>query len=255
MDLSHKDYEWIKNKLDDLRKTSEGFVEICKKVRCPGVNDPAKCNPVHEWTAIKLLFLAGYVPTYTSIIANRYVTRGNPMYYIDLFAGCGLNRIEDFTFPGSPLIAAALAKSPFTKIIAVEKRGELVKALRMRLDRVLSSKKYIVYKGDCNELVGRIEEKLSETNGHYLMFVDPFGFEINWLTIETLLKYPGDIIILFQAREAIRNLNKAERSRLEAFFGEKELDFKNEEEMLRHYSDKLKRVGTMGVKRENIELS
>ncbi len=251
MSLSHRNYKWIKNKLDNLQKISEELVEICRKVRCPGVNDPAKCNPAHEWTAIKLLFIAGYVPTYTSIIANRYVAKGNPMYYIDLFAGCGLNRIEeDFTFPGSPLIAAAFARSPFTKIIAVEKRRDLVKALRMRLNKVLPSGDYVVYRGDCNEIVERIEERLSRKKGHYLMFVDPFGFEINWKTMEALLKYPGDVIVLFQAREAIRNLNKAEKSRLKAFFGEEELNFENEEEMLRHYSDKLKRVGTIGVRRE-----
>ena len=87
---SSLDIDWLKEKLLSLRKIAEQVSHIYSKI----------VLPAHPWSAIKLLMHALYVPLYTRIIhAYGY----SPIYYIDLFSGCG---IDSNTSSGNPTINA-----------------------------------------------------------------------------------------------------------------------------------------------------
>ena len=249
-----KDFEWIRDGLDALRSKNPELLEVCEKINCPGLRDPKKCTPAHEWTALKLLFLAKYVPFYTKVVGERYfLSRGNPMLFIDLFAGCGLNRLtEDLYFPGSTLIAARLAKIRFTKIVAVELDPVKVKALRARL-RLLGLQDLVdVLRGDCNKMTKGIEERYLVPGSHHLLFVDPPGYQIYWRSLEPLLAHPGDLIMLLQTRYIWKDIHKSPPPEaLDRFFGTPDwrAQISREDDVVRFYLGRIGRFGGANVRR------
>jgi len=165
-------------------------------------------NPLiaHRWTVLKLVFLKLYVPIYTWIIKRRY----SYMAYLDLFAGSGLNVFEGYEkapIPGSPIIAWGFAGLSFDHLYLVEKNGDHSRSLQHRIKLVVPSTRFTIYhKGDANEKVYDIMDEIEEFSGaHYMAFIDPFGLNVHWSTMERLLssKVRGDLLILFQSHVAM----------------------------------------------------
>ena len=71
--------------------------------------------PVRAWAVLKLALVAFYIDLYTSIVKARFPSTA----YIDLFAGPGLNQIEetgDIVF-GSPLLADRVKEKSLPPIL------------------------------------------------------------------------------------------------------------------------------------------
>jgi three-Cys-motif partner protein len=170
---------------------------------------PLAPDATGPWAFLKLAFLWNYAfYTYTPIIEKRY----SNMCYVDLFAGSGIDFFKDSSgnsqfMLGSPLLMATLGSGhPFKTCFFFESRPERAKALEQRLAALkasgnLTCKNYELY-ADCNidikHLVGELK-KLDRC--HFLLFVDPYSTEINWETLEKLLRleYPSfDMIFNFQ---------------------------------------------------------
>lgn len=210
---------------------------------------------IKEWSVLKLIFLSYFTSIYTKIIPKRV----NNCFFIDLFAGSGINRVEstqDFVL-GSSMIATCFATEPFTEMFFVEKDKEKIRALKERLDYLSAKEEFtwikpILCQNDCNEVISPIVDKIQDYGKsgkiHYLAFIDPYGMEISWSSMEKLLEVEyGDIIFTYQTQEigrtygnAIRNPSYAEAMR--KFFGdEKWREARNREELLQIYKSNVRK--------------
>ncbi len=200
-------------------------------------------NEFKHWTPLKLATLSYYVQQYLNIIRGLEENKGAvKIFYIDVFAGSGLNKIKDadLLFAGSPLVAidcASEAKRQFDYILLndlkyghiLKRRIEKLKDLDERyswLDEVTID----VRSEDANDALEYfIEEYISrERYKNYLAFIDPYRSEISQKALEALLRIKyGDIFMTFQARSIAREIGGYNRGikgegiekELTAFFG------------------------------------
>ena len=154
--------------------------------------------PVGAWAVLKLALVAYYIKVYTSIIRKNY-----PAFFLDFFAGPGLNQIEgtgDIVF-GSPLLSDRVPEPDrkFNKLILVERNPERSEALRKLLPAAN------VIEGDINTCMDAVIAAIpSSTATPGLVFIDPQGLEINWRTIERILTRWCDVLINYQTTMVAR---------------------------------------------------
>ena len=223
-----------------------------------------KTYPKGGWTALKLMFLMSYLETIYIPIIRGYTSPFNESYYIDLFAGSGINDIDGTEMAGSPMISAIFANPPFDKMILVEKDQETRNSLKICMEEVAPENTWILEnKGreqpDCNKVIGEITEFIDHKDGqegrsHYLAFIDPEGMELNWETLEKLLQKKGDLIVLFDTTGVLRNLKMAKREdrgfpeKFDRFYGDRGwFKAENAEDLLKIYMEKI------GIYRDIVE--
>lgn len=241
-------YKSLKRELNDLVY----FGQFIRKY-CPNTI----VLDAYIWTILKLIFLKTYVyEVYTPIIKNNY----RHMFYIDLFAGPGLNRLREYPnilSPGSPIITWMFSLRPFDYMYFIDKNQEYLCSLRTIFNVfAIYDNKYENIHGDANEKYKKILEDIEQTpSSHFLAFIDPFGFEINWNTIEDLLtsKVRGDLIILLQYQRIAQHVGNVmigkNIKKLDAFFGDeywideikKLLDqgYNKREAVIKYYKNKI----------------
>ena len=234
-------------------------------------------NPLreaHPWTILKLCFLKLYIEKiYTPIIKNYYKN----MFYIDLFAGSGLNQFKgypDALVPGSPVIAWSFAHKSFDYMFLVERDTKYSQLLDERMKLIALPEKFQIYHGgDANEKYIDIIRKIEETPfSHFFAFIDPNALEIKWRTLERLLtsKIRGDFLILFQAQIIARMIGSILQGRvrrnpaLNEFFGddlwlkyvkdERKRGEKLGKAALEYYVEKIRRVRRRETIIERIEV-
>lgn len=85
---------------------------------------------------------------------------------------------------GSPLLALAHEKAPFSRIVLCDLEEENIHALRQRT--APDAHRTTIMQGDCNEMVGEITAAIPG-HGLNLAFVDPFGPSVlHWRTLAAL---------------------------------------------------------------------
>jgi three-Cys-motif partner protein len=184
-----------------------------------------QANPTDSWAILKLVVIANYTDIYTSIIKSRF----EKAYYLETNAGSGLNRIEDvddIIVFGSAMVAATKPKKKFDGYILIEKNPKYCEALGKLLPNAM------ILKGDANSDV--LNRQNSDLRGlryalstiparmPVLAFVDPFGMDIRWDTLELLLNRWSDVIINFQnVARTVGSIsyNPKYRNTLSRFFG------------------------------------
>ena len=104
------------------------------------------------------------------------------MIYIDAFCGCGKN--EKINSRGSPLIAL---NYNFSQYIFIDKKKEYIEELEniIRADDKYKSKNIKFINKDCNEYIREIELK---TYDRGVIFLDPYGMQLNWQSLEYIAK-------------------------------------------------------------------
>lgn len=223
---------WLEEKLDSLSKEAEELSNLYEGVY----------YDVGAWAPLKLIVLLFYLDVYTKIIPKQIPKHFDSMVYVDLLAGPGINRIRDtgHRIIGSPLIAATAAHRPFTKLFLVEGKPERSKALGDRLKTEIDKNRFEVYHENCNVAVDKIvEEHLKKGRPHYLAFIDCQGLDVDWATMEKILKYPGDLIFTFQTALIVRTRDYPDR--LNKFYGDDSWKTaKSGDDFLRCYEDKLR---------------
>jgi len=185
------------------------------------------------WSFKKLILLEYYLKPYLTILQSR----GYTCYFIDLFSGCGANKVsgEKVTSIGSSILSLLRGIVPiksksinyhFKKWFFVDYNPTFCQSLRRRAMKTLEilNKKYgenlvidenvKILEGDCNEKINEIILEIEkESNGHkiaVLAFIDPYTFtNINWKTWKTLLKLRYvDIIFTFPINTLKRGLSQ-----------------------------------------------
>jgi three-Cys-motif partner protein len=196
-------------------RTISGFENEAKKLFVEtGAAYPVKGT----WVVMKLALIAYYIGLYSSIIKSIF----EKAYYVDFFAGPGLNQIDEThdLILGSPLLADRGPKPnrKFDKLILVESNNQRAAAL----GKLLPTAQVIPYEINTKG----IEEILTALPSGVpsLVFVDPEGLELHWNTLERILGRWCDVMINFQSSGIGRTFASARNSTaynatLDQFFG------------------------------------
>lgn len=164
---------------------------------------------IREWSRKKHILLSKYLNAYTKIMNSQQRNRGWPVYYcyVDAFAGPVYYRDRDDDeaayAEGSPAIALA-ADPPFSRYVFIEIRPDRVKNLELL--RTQWPGRYIeIVQEDCNKTLVGIARQIRTDKAHALVFLDPYGLQVDWATVEELSYGSFDVFVNFP----IMALNRA----------------------------------------------
>lgn len=190
-----------------------------------------------NWTELKLASLRQYLTSYLKVMKNQPFR----LTYIDAFAGTGYRQpreksTEQLTIPeleeaqeyldGSAKIALQLNPS-FDDYIFIEQSEKRCKELE-KLEFEYAELEISIMRDDANRFI--LDYCRKSWAGHRaVMFLDPFGLEVNWETIKTIADTKAiDLWLLFPLSGVMRMLkndgeiSEAWKSKLNNFFGTQE---------------------------------
>ena len=215
------------------------------------------------WTQQKLNTFEKYVNAYLTIMNKWRDKLGLKLIYFDGFAGSGSkktdnNNIELMTslFDRSHIGDVNVYKGAAERVMDISQRGfdyyyfvdkdkESNEKLEQKLDKYKKDKHLIFRHGDSNEEIKKLSNAMHSGNFASLVFLDPFGMQINWESIETLKNSKTDLWILVPTGVIVNRLltKKGDlmcSERLVSFFGI------NEDEILREFYSKAKEMTLFG---------
>lgn len=145
-----------------------------------------------SWTQEKLTILENYLNAYMTIMKGNKRARYFKTIYIDAFAGTGKlyqdespdmfeEEMEQYQ-KGSASIAVGLQK-PFDEYYFIENSKKKCK----ELEEMFSYRKNItILYGDANNEINRICEQYNWEETRAVVFLDPYGMQVRWDTIELI---------------------------------------------------------------------
>lgn len=190
-----------------------------------------------SWSKKKLKCIRDYLEAYGTALKNKPFKR----YYIDAFAGTGFQTLEASNpegqllletvandereiFDGSAKIALDI-EPPFHEYVFVEKDPKNYAVLEY-LRHDYPEKSITISKQDANEFI-RDYCKSWPWDRRAVLFLDPFGLEVDWSSIECIAKTEAiDLWLLFPLGGVMRMLpndsqiSEAWKQKLTRFFGE-----------------------------------
>ncbi len=198
---------------------------------------------IGRWSVEKLGLLRKYLAAYVKILRNQSWCRGYE--YIDAFAGTGRpkSRDEQRYVDGSPTVALGLTP-PFTQYHFVEQESWRVAKLE-KLRPEFADRAITLYHGDCNKILrDQILPQLTlASKKRAIAFVDPFGMQFEWetmqciaqmRTVEIILNFPVMAINRGVLRRHPEMISEVSMQRLNKFWGTSDwmVDFYAQEETL-----------------------
>lgn len=184
-------------------------------------DDGLPAAEVGPWAVEKYRRVGMYAEIFSTGMKNRWDCRT----YIDLFAGPGhaVVRERGQRILTSPLLALTVP-DPFDHYILCDREPAFVKALEARASIIAPGTAIEFVTADANESVSDIERRIP---AHCLSFcfVDPFGLDIHFKTIQQLsTSRPIDFLILLAlGMDATRNwdlYNRPGNTKVERFIGD-----------------------------------
>lgn len=184
---------------------------------------------VGPWAREKLHALGEYLNFYTTALRNQgHWLQGT--YFVDAFAGPGLARIRtrggvpddalalfeteaesanaevDF-LEGSPRVALGI-KIPFDHYIFVERDAHRAEELRILQRENTSRSSIFIHEGDANSFLDKwLSTPINWRKNRAVVFLDPFGMQVPWHTIQSLARTKAiEIIVNFPLGMAIQRL-------------------------------------------------
>ena len=168
-------------------------------------------KPGHEfggpWTLLKVDVLKDYLNFYTTALKNTPFK----LAYIDAFAGSGefVTKGGDHTTPHEGSAQIALNNDPpFDNYYFIENDEKHFNSLKKLCAK--SNKNIKLYFADANETVLQLCNSINWKKTRAVMFLDPYGLEVDWNTLEAIAKTKAiDLWYLFSIsglyRQAARN--------------------------------------------------
>lgn len=196
--------EWLKTQINKIEATNSQFkaqIEQIMKIK------PDIYNEFRQWTPLKLILLNYTLDVCTPIIANM-IKRDSffkEMYFVDLFAGSGINRVKgtkDFII-GSPLIAALNYGKTYSGMYFCDSNTNYSEALDLRMATLNNTKLY-VKKGTYEQFLPEIISKVNQSGVYSLFFIDPHSTEFSWDSMKQVLEIRSDILFNFMTSEIAR---------------------------------------------------
>jgi len=251
-----------KSKISDIERLKSKLKSLIKIGREISEKYPKSHYSAWKWTPLKLICLMYYVDMYSRIMSAKREELGlHQIIYIDPLAGSGTNFIRDTkdVIAGSVPISVVFSGNVFDTYFFAEKDDMMRIALQARLDILLQlQKNKCIVMEDCNQLLDQLSRYMSHLKDriHYLMFIDCEGLEVKWKSLLEVLRYPGDLIFVFQTREIMeQKIRWRNEEALTSFYGNEEWkNAKNEKDLLNIYKEQIKAIETIdGRKREAID--
>lgn len=179
-----------------------------------------------DWTEQKLSVLRQYLRAYTRVMSKQKFRT----IYVDAFAGAGAREEEDADgrqfIEGSAKIALEVSAPTFDELVFIEQERNYVDSLRELISDSQADDHARVEQADANERLPKEVQKLAEPD-RAVVFVDPFGTEVRWTTVASLMGYHGvDAWILFPVGTICRMMpvlrqppNAKTQEKLDSIFG------------------------------------
>lgn len=184
-----------------------------------------------DWTKTKIEILVEYAQAYLTIM-NKY--KSFKTLYFDGFAGSGFIEKDkkfgiEITMGAARRIIEIDDPKPFDMYYFVELDPKNHKLLKSNTSDVFPKKKIYPVCGDCNSKLidlGNYMRKPVNKSLRALVYIDPYGMQVEWRSIETLRDLPIDMWVLVPTGLGVNRLLKknghisdAWRERLEKFLG------------------------------------
>jgi three-Cys-motif partner protein len=185
-------------------------------------------NTVGPWAKEKLEALRRYLNFYTTVLKKQGHWLQGTIFF-DAFAGPGLSRVrtkqktvepaglfgsdpesdaaETEFLEGSPRVALEIA-NPFTAYVFVERDPQRIVELTALKAEYATARAITVQEGEANaSLRAWLESGIDWQHHRAVVFLDPFGMQVPWSTIEMLAKTKAiEVIINFPLGMAIQRL-------------------------------------------------
>lgn len=158
-----------------------------------------------DWTLEKLNMLENYLNAYTTVMKNQDFS----LIYIDGFAGTGSVKLKYDKYvtqytEGSVMKAVAVKDRQFTQLFCVEKDQDRYMRLKQRLEHC---DRCVVKKSDFNDFIECMKKNWNMTRG--VVFIDPFGADVNWSTIKRIAGFKAlDMWLLYPTSAITRMFPK-----------------------------------------------
>lgn len=193
---------WLKDHVKKLEATASQHSTEIKKIASI---EPEIYNEFQSWTPLKLILLNYALDVCTLVIRSNPIFKEK--YFVDLFAGSGINKIKDKKdfLIGSPFIASLNFLDDYTEMIFCEQDPELFKALELRV-KSLNKKNLFTINCDCNTQINQIIPKINKKGVYSLFFIDPSNTEFSWSSMSSLLNIRTDIIFNFMCNQIRRTI-------------------------------------------------
>lgn len=189
----------------------------------PAEDDGFSAEEAGPWTLRKNQIIHHYLRVFTGTMKRKF----NYLVYLDLFSGSGLKRIDksQFTY-GSPVLALD-DSNEFSKYIFCERDPGNFDALRVRVNKYYRNKNVVVFNGDPNRMIDRIEYYIPDSTKKHKVstfcIVDPFSLDIEFETIRLLAEIGVNFLFLialpWKEKNAYKRCMNEERELLNAFLG------------------------------------
>lgn len=181
-----------------------------------------------DWTEQKLDCVSNYLGAYTEILKNTEYT----YTYIDAYAGMGYRVQENNDEPEIRRFLAGSARRaveinrPFPKYIFIEANKHSFTEL-CKLKEEFQERNIICYNEDANKTLKRICRETYWAENRALVFIDPFGMNVEWTTIDLIARTQAiDLWILFPIGMGVSrtlnndgNIPSSKRKKLDQLFG------------------------------------
>jgi three-Cys-motif partner protein len=188
------------------------------------------------WTEKKLTAFAKYVMSYLTIMNNYPYWK---KIYFDGFAGSGtrekqvnddlmqqlkITEEEERTYKGAAERVLSLQQLGFDYYYFIDKNDNSLNSLKEKLEGKFKDKKIVYRPGDANDEIAKLANALQKPDYAALVFLDPFGMQIDWNSISKLKDTRSDVWILVPTgvivNRLLDRLGKLEFSeKLQSFFG------------------------------------
>lgn len=196
------------------------------------------------WTEKKLQAFSKYVSAYLTIMKKFPYWE---TIYFDGFAGSGtkdkdvktelyqqlkITEAEERTYKGAAERVLTLKDDlAFNYYYFIDKKEESLQKLNLKISDKAKGKKIAYKAGDANKWIRELSKILKTKKYAALIFLDPFGMQIDWASIEELKETRSDVWILVPTGVIVnRLLDKAGElkyiDKLESFFGLSENEIK-----------------------------
>ena len=179
------------------------------------------------WTEEKLERLRKYLNAYMNIFTENEQAKWLKTIYLDAFAGSGYRSLStgrldqselalfadlaadpDITnyYDGSPRIALGLNK-PFSKYIFIENNSEHAASLERLVIEEFTHLDATVQVADANQYIQQWCQNTDWKRWRSVVFLDPYGMQVEWVTIETIAKTQAiDMWLLFPLGQGVNRL-------------------------------------------------
>lgn len=137
-----------------------------------------------HWTRLKLDTVDDYLGAWLQVMSNQPFER----IYIDAFAGSGKVRLRQGDEVISGSAERALMNHRFDRYFFFERNRRRAKQLRALAARHGKADRTEVHQGDANALALSHEARFSAPSVRGVMFLDPYGLQIEWSMLEAIAR-------------------------------------------------------------------